>query len=51
MKNALKSCYFDGMTLQQAIEFLTRCYGEVPSEKLIANVKKSIESSTKKEWK
>ena len=51
MKNLLKNCYFDGMTLAQAIEFASRVYQEVPTDRQIANVRKSIKESTGIDWK
>ena len=51
MKNLLKNCYFDGMTIAQAVEFATRVYQEAPTNRQIENVKKSIKESTGIEWK
>jgi|GEM_PF-2217953 hypothetical protein len=51
MKNLLINTYFDGMTLDQAIAFITRCYGKAPTEKQIQEAKQSIKNSTNVDWK
>lgn len=50
MKNLLMNCYYDGMTIKEAIDFIGRCYWEVPTEKQIENAKRIIKDCTNKEW-
>lgn len=43
-------CYYDGMTLAQAVNFIERYYNSTPSEKQIEKVKSEIKSCLNKEW-
>ena len=51
MCSLLINCFFSGLTITQAQEFILRCYGENPSEKQIEKAQKSIKQSTGREWK
>ena len=51
MATTLKDCYFDGMTIEQAVDFISRTCGETPTAKQIEKVKKSLASCGLKEWK
>ena len=50
MKDLLMNCYYEGMTIEQSIEFITRCYDKAPTEKQLENAKKSIKQFANKEW-
>ena len=51
MKNILINCYYDGMTVSQAKEFIKSVYKyEQVTEKQINNAKKTILNCTNKEW-
>lgn len=50
MKNLLINLYYDGYGLDEAIEFIERCYQESPSQKVIAKVKDVISETTGKNW-
>jgi ABC-type multidrug transport system ATPase subunit len=45
------NCFFDGMTVEEAVAFISRCYGETPTERQIKNAQKAIKDCTGKEWK
>ena len=51
MYNILINCFYSGLTIAQARDFIMRCYGENPSEKQINKAQKSIKASTGREWK
>ena len=51
MKRLLINCYYDGMTLGEAISFIKRCYQTSPSAKHIADAKQSIKDCTGVDWK
>jgi len=51
MKNLLINCFYDGMTLGEAIIFIKRCYQEAPTEKQIASAQKIIKESAGIDWK
>lgn len=51
MKNLLMNCYFDGMTISEAIIFIERCYHEAPTQKQINNAMKTIKEQLNKTWK
>ena len=51
MYNILINCFYSGLTVSQARDFIMRCYGENPSEKQITKAQKSIKESTGREWK
>lgn len=50
MKKLLLNCYHDGMTVSEAISFISRCYQEKPTEKQLKDVKLLIKEFSKKEW-
>ena len=50
MYSILINCFFSGLTMAQARDFIMRCYGENPSEKQITKAQKSIKASTGKDW-
>jgi len=50
MKNALLNCYYDGKTVDEAVEFIKSCYGEQPTDRQIAKVKQIIKTQMNKEW-
>lgn len=51
MTNLLTNCYYDGMTVNEAKEFIKRNYQEEVTEKVLNKVKAKILSTTNKEWK
>ena len=51
MKNLLINCYYDGMTVKEAITFITNSYHEEPTEKAIQEARALIRSTTNKNWK
>jgi|APGre2960657404_1045060.scaffolds.fasta_scaffold189011_1 transposase-like protein len=51
MTNLLINCYYDGMTVSEAKDFIKRNYKEEASEKAINKAKQKILSTTNKEWK
>jgi transposase-like protein len=51
MTNLLMNCYYDGMTVKQAKEFIERNYKEEVTEKALNKVKQKILNNTNKEWK
>ena len=50
MKNLLINCYFDGMTVKEATDFISRCYQEVPTQRQINAAMKTIREQTNKSW-
>jgi len=50
MKELLIRCYFDGMTLTEAIDFLTSACREAPTPRQIAAAKKRIMSFANVDW-
>lgn len=50
MKNLLMNCYYDGLSIEEAKEFIEKCYHEVPTQKQIENAKKIIKNCENKEW-
>jgi transposase-like protein len=51
MTNLLMNCYYDGMTVSQAKEFIKRNYKEEVTENTLNKVKQKILNNTNKEWK
>ncbi len=51
MKNLLIKCYYDGMTLKEATDFIIRCYGESPNKKQIESAISTIKNCKNIEWK
>lgn len=51
MKNLLINCFYDGMTLGQAIAYIERCYTETPTDRQIKLAQNSIKACTGKEWR
>jgi transposase-like protein len=51
MTNLLMNCYYDGMTVKQAKEFIKSAYQEEVTEKALNKVKQKILNNTNKEWK
>jgi hypothetical protein len=51
MTNLLMNCYYDGMTVKQAKEFIKNAYQEEVTEKALNKVKQKILNNTNKEWK
>ena len=50
MVNLLTNCFYDGMTLGEAVSFIKRCYSETPTERHIKAAQKSIKECTGKDW-
>lgn len=51
MRNLLMNCYYDGLTIEQTIAFVSRCYWETPTARQIENVKREIKETLNIEWK
>lgn len=51
MYRILLNCYYDGLTIEQAKEFIRDCYKEEVTEKQIEKAKLIIMNCEKKEWK
>lgn len=50
MKRLLINCFYEGMTVAAAVDFITRCYEETPTEKQIAAAKKTIKECNNVDW-
>ena len=50
MKRLLIDCFYNEMTLQEAIEFITSAYREAPSARSIEAAKKSIKACNNIDW-
>ena len=42
--------YYDGYTVADAVEFITRCYDKTPSNKMIETVKKELLEQANRVW-
>lgn len=51
MKDLLRNCYYDGMTLEQTITFISEAYQETPTQRQINNFVKSLGASARSDWK
>lgn len=51
MTNLLINCWYDGMTIEQAKDFIRRNYQEEVTEKQLNKVKEIIKNQAKKVWK
>jgi uncharacterized protein YpuA (DUF1002 family) len=51
MKDLLISCYYDRMSLKEAISFVENSYGECPTERQINSAVKSIKDCTNIDWR
>ena len=51
MKDFLSSCFYDGMSLSEAVKLTNSCFGKQLTEKQIQSVKEEIEKCTNEEWK
>ncbi len=50
MKQLLISCFYDGMSVSEAVAFISRCYQETPTPRQIQNAKKTIKACTGIDW-
>lgn len=50
MKDYLLSCYFDKMSVKEAVDFVQRGMGVKVSKKVLDQVKKTIKECTGKDW-
>lgn len=51
IKTVLTSCYWDGLSRNEAISFYSRCYGERPTDEQVSEIVKLIRECTGKEWR
>lgn len=51
MTNLLINCWYDGMTIEQAKDFIRRNYQEEVTEKQLNKVKEIIKNQAKKVWR
>lgn len=51
MKDLLSRCYYDGMTVTEAVDFISRCYGEAPTAKQVEKTQAIIKSCNGQDWK
>jgi hypothetical protein len=49
-KEIMINCYFDKLTIKEAVEFAERCYSAKVTDRQIENVKKAIKSFEKIDW-
>jgi len=47
----LIDCYYDGMTIAKAKEFIERCYEETVTEDQIKRAKRYVKNIMDEEWK
>jgi hypothetical protein len=50
MQDLLKRCYYDGMTVMEAVQFIERAYNKKITEKSIKIAKANIKSLTNIDW-
>ena len=46
----LIDCYYEKMTVDQAVEFIKRCYQETPTEDQIKRAKRFVKNIVDEEW-
>lgn len=51
MNRVLMDCYFDGLTVAEAKEWIERVYQEKVTDKAIERAKNTVRTQMNKEWK
>ena len=51
MNRLLMACYFDGLTVAEAKEWIERVYQEKVTDKAIEKAKNIVKNQMNKEWK
>ena len=51
MNRLLMACYFDGLTIAEAKEWIERVYQEKVTDKAIENAQHTVRTQMNKEWK
>lgn len=50
MRDYLMNGYYDGMTINETVNFIENCFGKKPSEKMVDKIKSEIKNMTGKDW-
>ena len=50
MQDLLNRCYYDGMTVMEAVQFIERAYNKKITEKSIKIAKANIKASSNIDW-
>lgn len=51
MTEVLISCFFEGMSIEEALGYVERCYGERPTMRQLSLAAQQIQDSQNVEWK
>lgn len=51
MKDVLLNCFYDGMSVQDAVKFIESSYCKTPSDRIIEKAKTEIKQFSNSDWK